>query len=180
MTADTEITLDQMHDAVVSAISAAQPGFQTVAAYPPGRGRLPLPAILVDMEDMEAAPDDDPGTGQVAMATRWRARAVLGFRSAEVEREVRTAAAALVTTIHLNRWGLPVEPARVTVAAPDAFTPELDEYVVWAVEWEQIVHLGESVWLNDGTVPVTVLASWAPGIGPEHEGDYEPVEGSVP
>jgi hypothetical protein len=173
--AETEIDLDTLHDAVVAAITAGMPTVASVEAYPEQRAALSLPAVLVDLEDMEGAPEADPGTEQLAMRTRWRARLILGFRTADVHRQVRKGAAQLAHLIHLNRWGQPVEPARVTLVGPDPFDPDLDQYEVWVVEWEQIVHLGASVWDCPGVVPETVYLGVAPETGPDHVSEYEQV-----
>lgn len=133
--------------------------------------------MLVELISLESAPDDDPGTGQLAMVTTWVARVVIGFRTANAEREVRRLSTALAAFIHQQRWGQPVGTARVVAVEPNDFLPEHDAYVAWSVEWQQEMHFGDSVWTNNGTIPDTVLASWTPEIGPEHEEDYKPIEG---
>lgn len=174
MNADTEIDLDALHDAVVSNISDGMPTLASVQAYPDTREALPLPAVLVDLEDMEAAPEADPGTEQLVVNTRWRARLILGFRTADVHRQVRKGASQLAHLVHMNRWGQPVGPARVTLVGPDPFDPELDQYEVWVVEWDQLVHLGASVWEcpEGSVVPQTVYLGVSPEIGPDHVEDY--------
>lgn len=172
MNADTEIDLDTLHEAVVSSIAAGMPAVASVQAYPSERTALALPAVLVDLEDMEGAPESDPGTEQLAVVTRWRARLILGFRSADVYRQVRKGAGQLAHLVHLNRWGMPVGPARVTIVGPDPFDPDLDQYEVWVVEWEQVVHLGASVWTDEGVVPETVYLGIEAKTGPDHIDDY--------
>ena len=173
---DTEIDLDALHTAVVGAIEEQFPSVVTVADYREDRQRLPLPAILVELDDIEAAPDEDPGTEQLAARTRWIARIIIGFRTANAEREIRKLAAALGAFIHMQRWGQPVEAAQVLTISPDTFDPSLDQYVVWAVEWQQIVHLGASVWKPDGELPEAVLYSHVPRIGIPYEDEYKPLE----
>jgi hypothetical protein len=174
--ADTEIDLDALHDAVVAAIVAGMPAVASVQSYPSERTALNLPAILVDLEDMEAAPDADPGTEQLAVLTRWRARLILGFRTADVYRQVRKGAGQLAHLVHLNRWGMPVGPARVTIVGPDPFDPDLDQYEAWVVEWEQVVHLGASVWGDEGIVPQTVYLGLEPETGLENIDKYIQIE----
>jgi len=176
MNADTEIDLDALHDAVVAALRAGMPTVNSVQAYPVDRTALALPAILVDLEDFEAAPDVDPGTEQLAVTTRWRARLILGFRTVDVYRQVRKGAAQLAHLVHLNRWGLPVGPARVTIVGPDPFDPDLDQYEAWVVEWEQVVHLGASVWEGVGIVPQTVYLGLEPETGMGNEDKYIQIE----
>jgi len=177
---NTETTLDAVQQAITAAIAAQFPAVQTVEAYRENRRSLPTPAILLELEEFEAAPDEDPGTEQLAARCRFVARIVIGFRTADAEREIRRLSAALAAFVHRNRWGLPVEPAEVLTAAPDAFDAELDQFVVWSVEWQQIVHLGATVWTAEGEIPTTILTSWDPEIGPENEDEYEPLETDAP
>lgn len=175
MNANTEIDLNALHDAVVAAIDAGMPAVASVQAYPSERTALDLPAVLVDLEDMEGSPESDPGTEQLAVVTRWRARLILGFRSSDVHRQVRKGAGQLAHLVHLNRWGMPVGPARVTIVGPDPFDPDLDQYEVWVVEWEQVVHLGASVWDDEGVVPQTVYLGFEPDTGSGNTGKYDQV-----
>ncbi len=175
MTPDTQVDLAALHAAVRDAIAARFPELATVETYREDRTLPPLPACLIEMEDMEPSDDPDPGTGQIALAARWRARLILGFRTPEAALAVRRMAAALAHLVHLNRWGQPVAPARVGLVGPDDFEPDLDRYSVWSVEWEQVVHVGESIWGGEGTLPIEVLMGLAPAIGPENEGVYDPV-----
>ena len=164
--ANTEITIDQLQTAITSSL-------RTVALYDEDdRDGKPLPAVFVEVEDFEAYPDADPGTEQTAMQLRISARIVIGFRTARAKTEIRMLAAAMAHFVNLNRWGLPVAPAEFLVAGPDAFDTALDQYEVWRVEWQQVAHLGASVWESDDTMPTEILYSWRPEIGPDHEGDY--------
>jgi hypothetical protein len=175
MNAVTEISLDALHQAIIDAVAGQFPDLATVEDYREDRKSLPLPAVLIELVDLEAAPDEDPGTGQLAMTARFEARVIIGFRTASAEREIRKLAAALGAFARLNRWGMPVGPAEVLTIGPDDFSPELDQYVVWRVDWAQVVHLGASVWVNDGTIPNDVLYSVVPEIGPGNEDAYRNV-----
>ena len=173
---DTEIDLDELHQNIIDRVAAQFPAVVTVADYREDRQRLPLPAILIELDDIEAAPDEDPGTQQLAARTRWIARIIIGFKTANAEREIRKLAAALGAFVHMQRWGQPVEAAQVLTISPDTFDPSLDQYVVWAVEWQQIVHLGASVWTPDGELPETVLYSYVPFVGEPYEDQYTEIE----
>lgn len=172
--ANTEITIEQMQDAITTSIAAHFPALKAVALYDEDdRDGKPLPAVFVEIEDFEGAPDANPGTEQTAVQLRISARIVIGFRTAKAKTEIRKLAAAMAHFVNLNRWGLPVSPAEFLVAGPDDFEPGLDQFETWRVEWQQIVHLGESVWESDDTTPTEILYSWRPEIGPGHEGDYQ-------
>lgn len=175
MKPDTEVDLGALHAAVRAAVAARFPELVTVESYREDRAQPPLPACLIEMEDMEPSDDTDPGTGQIALATRWRARLILGFRTPEAALAVRRMAAALAHLVHLNRWGQPVAPARVGIVGPDDFEPDLDRHAVWSVEWEQVVHVGESIWGGECPLPAEVLMGLAPEVGPEQEAAYDTV-----
>lgn len=170
----TEISLDALHDAIVAAVAAAFPSLQTVEFYRPDRKAMRLPGCLLEIEEFDGAPDLDPGTGQLAMMARFQARFVLGFKTPGVQLEARKLATAFAAWLHkLSRWPdparpgkkLPTGPAEIIGAYPDSFSPELDEYEVWRVEWQQAIHLGESEWKYDGVVPTTVFVGIAPETG---------------
>lgn len=173
---DTAIDLDAMHDAIIASIQAAFPLLSTVDAYRDDRKNLALPAVLISLTDLEPDPGEDPGTEQLAAIARFDAQIVIGFRTANAKREIRNLAAALAHHIYGNRWGQPVEAARVTAIVPDDFSPELDRFEVWRIEWQQIVHIGTSIWNNDGEIPTQVLIGFAPDIGPGNEDKYVPIE----
>lgn len=177
---NTEIDLNNLHQAIIEAIALQFPSLALVEDYRDDRKALPLPAALIELVDFEGNPDEDPGTEQLPVIARFEARIIIGFRTANAEREIRKLAAAVGAFVHQRRWGLPVGPAEVLTITPDDFEPDLDQYVVWRVEWQQAVHLGQSVWTNDGTIPTTVLFSIVPDVGPEHVDDYEPVDLSSP
>lgn len=176
MDRNTEVTLDQITDGVVATLAAQFPGVH-VEAYRMDRKDLPVPTILVELDEFEDA-DMDPGTGQLAVTAMFSALVVMHFRQPDdknPKREVRNLAAAVAAFARLQRWGCPIGPATVTGAHPDDFHPELDQYEVWAVEWRQIVHLGETVWKGGNPPPDTVVASFAPMIGGDFETDYQQV-----
>lgn len=173
---DTEINLQAFVASIVSSIGAAFPTLQTVEAYDPERGEFALPALFLRIDDMEGVPEDDPGTSQLALLVRFEAFLILGFRSPSALLNAPAMAAAIAHHAHMQRWGHPVRPAEVTLVEPDEFTPELDRFVVWRVDFQHLIHVGESIWTNDGTIPTQVLASWAPKIGPANESEYVDIE----
>lgn len=174
MNANTVTTLDAVHAGIVAAIEAQFPALQTVEAYRLDRRNLPVPACLIELTEMEVDPTIDPGTEQLPVLARFEARFVIGFRQGALnpKLEVRKLAAAFASFARLQRWGCPIGPAEVVGIYPDDFDPELDQYECWRVEWQQVIHLGGTVWTDDGEVPTRVFTSFAPLIGEAHEGDY--------
>lgn len=175
--ADTEVTLEQLHDAIVDAIKLQFPDLQTVEFYSDQRtDAIPKPACLLELSEMDAAPDLDPGTEQIALDCRFEARFVIGFRTVKAKLEVRKLAGAFAAWLRKenHRWGLPVAPAQVIGCYQDDFSPDLDQYECWRVEWRQVIHLGESVWNDEpgAEVPTTVYVGFEPDVGPAHIDDY--------
>jgi len=188
--ATTEVTLDQVHAAIVQRIHEQFPSFNLVEFYrgddptedEDARGRdilrpAQLPAVLLELGEFDQNLDTDPGTEQLAVQARFAARIVLPFRTPHAKLEVRKAAAALAVWLRFQRFGLPIGGAQAINARPDDFSPELDQFEVWRVEWAQEIHLGTSVWnWADETTPGNPVFSWSPDIGYGHEGDYTPAD----
>lgn len=171
------LDLNQLHDAILAQVSAKFPTLLTVEDYGADRKELKVPAVLVELIDMEIDPESDPGTEQLPVVSKWVARIVMSFRSGDVKREIRKLAGALGVIVHQNRWEERVNPAQVTYIGPDAFDPAFDTFEVWAVEWDQQIDLGENVWTSEGIVPDKVQIGFSPDIGPGQEADYTQLGG---
>lgn len=180
MDANTNVDLDALHDAIVADIKAQFPDIQTVEFYRTeergGGVKLPLPAIILDLCEFDPDMEKDPGTEQLYVNARFEAEIIFGFRTPQVKRQIRKFAAAFAAWLRLRRWnGVRTGPAYVLGVQRSDFDPALDQYEVWSVEWSQPVHLGDTVWTNDGTLPTVVMAGWSPKIGEGHEQDYDQV-----
>lgn len=202
MNANTQIDLDTLHAAIVADIKAKFPDLRTVEFYR-GEGNdhddrktLPVPACLLNLTELEASEENDPETGQLAAIAHFEAELVIRFTTPNAKRSIRKLAAAFAAWLHKRRWvdpnnpskKLPTGPAMVVGAYQDDFSSmmpgmrdkPLDQYEVWKVEWRQEVHLGESVWTDEGVVPTTVFLGMAPEIGPSHIDDYVQIVPEVP
>lgn len=169
----TPLDLGALFATIAAEIQAAFPALQTVEFHRVERKGLVTPALLLEMAELEAEPNQDPGTEQLAVAARFEAYVVMGFRTPDVRTEVRRFAAAFAAWLRLRRWpGIPTDAAQVIGCYPDNFDPELDQFETWRIEWSQVLHLGASVWDNDGTVPTTILTAWSPDIGAGNEDKY--------
>jgi hypothetical protein len=176
----TQVTLDQLHQAILDGIRAQFPDLVTVEDYPEDRKALlpaQLPACLVEMTELEASPEDDPGTEQLAAYAGFEARFIIGFRTPKAKRAIRERVAQFLLGLRHQRWGLPIAPAIPARAYEDPFSPDMDQYEVWAVEWRHLIHLGATVWTDEGEIPTQVLVGYAPEIGIDHVDDYEPLQG---
>ncbi|EKN01119.1 MULTISPECIES: hypothetical protein [unclassified Acidocella] len=140
------VDLDAYHDAVLDALKQEFAIFKTVEDYPQDRKPRATPALFVELEELEQANDQDPGTGQQALNLRMVARVIVPASDEKAGRQVRALAAAVASFVHLNKFGQAILAAQVVGAYQDAFSPELDQYLVWKVEWQQVGHFGCSVY----------------------------------
>jgi hypothetical protein len=193
MNANTDIDLDTLHAAITADIAARFPDLQTVEFYrsdeQEDRKTLPTPACVLDLSEMEASPDDDPETEQLAVVAHFEASLVLRFNTPNAKRSVRRLAAAFAAWIHKRRWNDPANPAKKLPTGPcvvvgaykDDFSGltagqrdmPLDQFEIWKVEWRQIVHLGQGVWNDEGETPTDVFVR--DGVNSQSDGDYEQV-----
>lgn len=185
MNANTNIDLEILHDAIVADIKAAFPSLVTVEFYqdePEMRKNLPIPACLLTLSEMEVDPEIDPGTEQLAVNATFEAYFIINsLRTPRAKLAIRKNVAAFIAWLRLRRWTnpadtskkLPTGPAYVMGGYPDDFQPEIDKYEVWRVEWQQVIHLGETIWTDEGTTPQNPVYSWSPDIGNGNEDKYQ-------
>ena len=103
--------------------------------------------------------------------TRFEARIILSARNSHAKLEVRKAAAALATFLNLHHWAdVLADECQVIACEPDEFTPKLDRFEVWRVEWVNLVMLGHSAWQNEGKIPELPYYAFSPKVG--HLEDY--------
>lgn len=177
--ANTEVSLDAMQTAIAAEIAAAFPAFKTVEFDREDEDEnLPCPACLMEFTEAEPAPSDDAGTGQWPALARFEARVILNARKT-AKAEVKKAAVALATWLYNRRFrGIFTDPCQVIACEPDEFSPHVDKFRVWRIEWVMPAMFGDSAWFDPEDDPATFpyptpMFSCVPAIGPGHEGDYE-------
>lgn len=200
MNANTDIDLAVLHDAIVADIKAQFPQLITVEFYREDRKELPKPACLLELTEMEAQAEDDPGSEQLCVMASFEAQLIIGFRPGEdgtkSKLAIRLLAGALSAWLLKRRWNtpgftgepgtagskLPTGEALVMGAYRDDFralggqrVQDLEQYEVWRVEWQQRLHLGKTVWTDEGAPPAEVYSGWSPDIGTGNEDDYDQV-----
>lgn len=176
----TEIDLDALQDAIEADIKAAFPDLKTVEFYGETRSDMPLPACQLDLSEWENY-EPDPGTEQQPVLIRFEARFIIkGVRTKASKRAIRKLAAAFSAFLYQRRWSdaanlgkkIVTGEAKLKSAYRDQFDPQLDQFEVWCVEWEQQVNLGASVWDGAGAAPTKLFIGITPDIGTGHENDY--------
>lgn len=188
------LDLAQFFEAIVADIKARFPSMVNVEFFPDepeANTRMPVPAILLDVSEMEVDGEMDPGTEQLATKLSFSAFIVIsGLQDGNTKLQIRQLAAALVSWLKFRHWRdpsnpgddempnyLPSDPATVLGAYRDDFNPALDRYEVWRVDWEQTIYLGESAF-DTTFLPDHVFLGLAPDIGLPHKDDYVELTGN--
>lgn len=175
--ADTDVTIRQVHEAQIAALTAQFPAFKTVEAYRQDESeRISTPALLLEMIEIEPTDEiSSGGNGKMPAYLRFEGRIIMQVRSKTAAMEARIAAGALLTWLYQRRIpGLKTDPVVVIGAEPDDFAPAHGGFMAWRVEWAVPVLLGEDAWKSDGVV-TEALYSFAPDIGAANEHKYRPI-----
>lgn len=176
----TGIHLSDYHNIVRQWLLDNVTWLNKVEYYPETETPIDPPVAYLSIPDWSIS-ENQPGNGQLAVDLNVELQVVYHMTSPIYQLDVRNAAMALCLLIHDNRFGMPVQPAQVTGADPDTFSPELDDYAVWIVRWVQEIEIGTDVYSDPGgVVPTDVRASWEPDIGIPNEPEYETVPGTEP
>lgn len=175
------LSLDEMQEAITRAVKEAFPSFKTVEFDRDDEDEnFPAPACLMELTEAEPAPGNDAGSGQWPANARFEARILLPARKT-AKAEVKKAAIAFATWINLRRFpGLFADPCTVIGCEPDEFTPNVERFRAWRVEWIIPAFFGDSVWNEgDAVAPTKVFIGLAPDIGRDHVDDYVEVGGGA-
>ena len=167
---DETLSLDQLYQAIEQHLQAHLPGVQTVAAWPNIEDHIPLPAVFLEMAEIE--PGADIGTGETTMICKFEARIIVDPIRADHHRQVVQLATQLIVLLRAQNWGLEIECAEFIQAVQDWTRPELDGYTVWLVEWNQTIYLGTEEWPWPDEPPGTLLIGVSPDIGPGSRDQY--------
>lgn len=127
---------------------------QSCLIYPDARGEILAPAVFLEVANYGAG--DDPATGELALIANIEARIVVDSISENAELACQALAYRVANLVHLNNFGCPISPAKVTGISHDSFKPDLDPYICWLVEWSHQFHVGSSIWDNDGIPSHTI------------------------
>ncbi|MBC2658485.1 hypothetical protein H7A76_23865 [Pseudomonas sp. MSSRFD41] len=157
------LDLDQLYQAIEKHIREAIPGLFDVAVMSGQPARIALPAVLVDLVELE--PGADPLTGETALDARFEARVMVGAEQTQSERQALFIASQLAVLLRMQTWGQPVEPAQFVRSGQDWTRPELDGYTIWAVEWTQGIYLGHEEWPWPNQPPGTLVFNLGEGVG---------------
>ena len=141
---DEPFSLEQLYQAVEQHLRAHLPGVQAVTAWPNISDRVVLPAVFLELAEIE--PGTDIGTGETSLVCKFEARIIVDPIKPHHHQQAVQLATQLAVLLRAQTWGLPVEPAEFVQALQDWTQPQLDGYTVWLVEWNQQIYLGTEQW----------------------------------
>ena len=161
--------LKALLDELVTGIQAI-PAISHCGTTPKRRDDIHLPAVLLDMIELE--PGQDPGTGELELISHWEARVLYS------DKEPLWIGWALVQEVMLflfnHSWSaINVGRANIKQASPDHFSPELQGHSIWLIEWTQKIRISESVWDSDCPTPSIVVVNWFSELDTNIEDDRE-------
>lgn len=169
------VHLDSYHAAVSDHIAAELPWLKSVDDYPEQFEKLSTPCAFFGVVDWDRA-EDQRMTGELSVVLSCQLLVVFGQAGQVSSKAVRNAAMAMSVKIDEQRFGLEVDPAQFVSAAPWAFDPDLDQYVVWAVNFVHQIEVGEDQFdLVPDFLPSQVNVGQVPKNGADNLDEYEQV-----
>ena len=152
---DQPFSLDLLYQTIEQHLQQSLGGIQLVSFWPDIKQHIPLPAVFLDIAEIE--PGTDIGTGESTLSVTFEARVIVDVIRAGHYQQAIHLATQLAVLLRAQTWGLEVEPAEFQRSAQDWTQPELDGYTVWLVEWTQTIYLGEKEWPWPDEQPGTLI-----------------------
>lgn len=168
--ADEPFSLDQLYQAVEQHLVRHLPGVQTVRAWPNIRDSIALPAVFLELAEIE--PGTDIGTGETTLVCKFEARIIVDPIPPQHQQQAVQLVTQLAVLLRAQTWGLEVEPAEFVQALQDWTQPALDGYTVWLVEWTQQIYVGPEEWPWPDQPPGSLLF----GFNSDLKEDFVPAE----
>jgi hypothetical protein len=166
---DEPFSLAQLYRAIEQHLVINLPGVRAVTAWPNISDRVALPAVFLELAEIE--PGTDIGTGETTLVCKFEARIIVDPIKPHYHQQAVQLATQLAVVLRAQTWGLEVEPAEFVQALQDWTRPELDGYTVWLVEWNQQIYLGTEQWPWPDEPPGSLVFDIAPGDSPVSPGD---------
>jgi len=150
-------SLDLLYQTIEQHLQEKLSGVQLVRFWPDIEQHIPLPAVFLDIAEIE--PGTDIGTGESTLNVTFEARVIVDMIRDQHYQQAIHLATQLAVLLRAQTWGLEVEPAEFVRSTQDWTRPELDGYTVWLVEWTQTIYLGEKEWPWSDEAPGTLMFS---------------------
>lgn len=169
------LSMAAYHAAVISSLKAL-PWVEDADTYPETSTQLVTPAVYLSVDGWEPKSNT---SGQPSVSLSVSLYIVVDRASATITKPdiyVRTAAADLTQWVDGQHFGLPHIDGGVFISAePDAFDPQMDDYLVWRISFEQGAAFGADPFARAGVPVKGIWLGKAPEIGTGNIADYRKI-----
>ena len=138
--------LTTLHDAITATLSAAMPKVLHVEAFPELDSKVRTPALLYGLTDMTLG--TDRGEGKTALIGRFQSCILIDADRKKASMQAAILASQMAAALKDQYWGLDfvTGPPEHIHAQPEAPTKELEQFVMWSVQWIQRFEVGAFEW----------------------------------
>jgi hypothetical protein len=158
--------LTTLHNAITETLKARMPAVVHVEQFPELGAEVRTPALLYGLTDIGLG--IDRGEGKTALIGRFQSCILV-----EADRDKASLQAAILATqmavaLKDQYWDLDfvTGPPEQIHAQPEAPTQELEQFVMWSVQWVQRFEVGELSWPWADEPPGSLVFDIEPGDGP--------------
>lgn len=138
--------LTTLHEAITRIISERMPRVLHVEQFPELDAEVKTPALLYGITDMTLG--TDRGEGKTALIGRFQSCILIEADRPKASLQAAILAAQMTTVLKNQFWDLDfvTGPPEQVHAQPEAPTAELEQFVMWSVQWIQPFEVGEFTW----------------------------------
>lgn len=158
--------LTTLHDAITRIISERMPRVLHVEQFPELDAQVNTPALLYGITDMTLG--TDRGEGKTALIGRFQSCILIEADRPKASLQAAILAAQMTTVLKNQFWDLDfvTGPPEQVHAQPEAPTTELEQFVMWSVQWIQPFEVGEFTWPWPDEPPGSLVFNIEPGDEP--------------
>lgn len=164
--------LTTLHDAITRIISERMPRVLHVEQFPELDAQVNTPALLYGITDMTLG--TDRGEGNTALIGRFQSCILIEADRPKASLQAAILAAQMTTVLKNQFWDLDfvTGPPEQVHAQPEAPTAELEQFVIWSVQWIQPFEVGELEWPWPDEPPGSLMF----GFNDDTKGQFFPPE----
>lgn len=158
--------LTTLHDAITRIISERMPSVLHVEQFPELGAEVKTPALLYGITDMTLG--TDRGEGKTALIGRFQSCILIEADRPKASLQAAILAAQLAKVLKDQFWNVDfvTGPPEQVHAQPEAPTLELEQFVMWSVQWVQPFEVGELSWPWPDEPSGSLVLDIDPGEGP--------------
>jgi hypothetical protein len=163
--------LTTLHDAITRIISERMPRVLHVEQFPELDAQVNTPALLYGITDMTLG--TDRGEGKTALVGRFQSCILVDADRPKASLQAAILAAQMTTVLKDQWWDVDfvTGPPEQVHAQPEAPTAELEQFVMWSVQWIQPFEVGEFTWPWPDEPPGSLVFNIEPGDEPVAPGE---------